>query len=122
MAKYINLKPEIRSHLITEVSKLMDCIKEQARCLGHYKFFTYPLDAEEFMWLMHNLDNNKIGVTSLQEDSTGKPTFGCVVIDSNRACYFEAEGFTLMDMVDHGVIKVIQPKDIVGEMMTKKMI
>ena len=118
MAKYIDLKPEVRSHLIKEVGKLMACIKEQATCLGHYKFFTYPLDAEEFMWLMHNLDNNKLGVTSLQEDANGKPTFGCIIIDSKQACYFEAEGFTLMEMFEHDVIKIIPPKDIVSEMLS----
>lgn len=118
VAKYIDLKPEVRSHLIGEVGKLMDCIKEQARCLGHHKFFTYPLEVNQFMWLMHNLDNNKVGVTSLQEDANGKPTFGCIIIDSKKACYFEAEGFSLTEMFEHDVIKVIQPKDIVGEMLS----
>ena len=70
------------------------------------------------MWVMNNLDNNKLGITSLQSNADKKPIFGCIIINTKDACYFEAEGFSLSEMFEHGVIKVVQPKDILSEMLS----
>ena len=113
----IPLTIEQHKLLLKEVKKLMALFKAQVKTMGKHNVFICPLDQDKFMWLINNLDNGKIGITSISSDLKKNAQFACLCVDTKKACYYEAEGFTINDMVKDGVIKLVPSKDILSTLL-----
>ena len=113
----IALTPEQHTKLLTEVKKIMILFKDQCSAMGKHSIFFCPLEEDRFMWLINNLENGKVGVTSICPSKQNNAQFACLCIDTKKALYFEAEGFTIDDMVEHGVIKLVPCKVILSTLL-----
>ena len=113
----ISLTEQQHNALIDEVSKVMMCFKEQCKLMGNNNVFICPLEEDKFMWLINNLENGKVGVTSICPSTKNEAQFACLCIDTKRALYYEAEGFTIDDMVKDNIIQLVPCKSIMSTLL-----
>ena len=106
---------ETKKFLISEIEKFIDLVKQSAKALNQH-IFIYPLEKSDFRWILINPVNCTIGITgvTVHKDS---PIFGCIIINTRRCTYYEAEGFTLDDMIKDGHITMVPAKDIVSKLL-----
>jgi hypothetical protein len=95
----------------------MNLYREQCRVMGKHSVFICPLDQDKFMWLINNLENGKVGITSICHCEKNGAQFACLCVDTKKACYYEAEGFTIDDMVKDEIIKLVPCKDILSAIL-----
>ena len=113
----ISLTPDEHKKLTSEVERIMVLFKEQCTAMGKNSIFFCPLEEDKFMWLINNLENGKVGVTSICPSDETNAQFACLCIDTKKALYYEAEGFTLDDMVKDNIIKLVPCKDILSTLL-----
>tara|TARA_Y100000310_G_C20529542_1_gene737728 strand:- start:607 stop:951 length:345 start_codon:yes stop_codon:yes gene_type:complete len=101
--------------LISEIEKFLESLKVSANSLQK-QLFIYALDRSDFRWILINPVDCNIGITGII-DNEGTPIFGCICINSRKCAYYEAEGFTLDDMVKDNVVALTPAKDILGKLL-----
>lgn len=101
--------------LISEIEKFLESLKTSANTL-HKQLFVYPLDRSDFRWILINPVDSNIGITGIINDK-GTPVFGCICINSRKCSYYEAEGFTLDDMIKDEIIALVPAKDILSKLL-----
>ena len=97
-----------------QLARIISWFKESAKTLNK-PLVVYPLDTSEYRWILINPDSSNVGITGVIT-SNSKPTFGCLCIDSKKASYYEAEGFTVDDMLKDDVITLVPAKDVISKL------
>jgi len=104
-----------RKAIQKQLERIIAWYKESARTLNK-QVVVYPLDVSDYRWLLINPDNSNVGITGII-DQHGKPTFGCLCINGKRAAYYEAEGFSVAEMVRDEVISLVPAKDVISKLL-----